>query len=31
VKEGVDAGTIDEERYLSYLVLLQGNMDDQER
>jgi len=31
VKEGVDAGTIDEERYLSYIVLLQGNMDEQER
>lgn len=31
VKEAVDGGLIDEERYISYLMLREGNMDEQER
>jgi ribosome biogenesis GTPase len=31
VKDAVDAGLIDEERYISYVLLREGNMDDQER
>lgn len=31
VKEAVDDGLVDEERYISYLLLREGNMDDQER
>ena len=31
VKQAVDDGIIDEERYISYLVLREGNMDEQER
>lgn len=31
VKDAVDNGLIDEERYVSYLLLREGNMDEQER